>query len=69
MGFVYFETELKNDPFHFLLAAPNGIAACNIGGVTLHSLWNLSVDNKIFAPYRAIIEPTRCTLTTGTCAG
>ena len=64
MGFAYVETELKNNPVHFLLAAPTGIAACNIGGETLHSLWNLPVENKRFVPYRALIEPTRCRMQT-----
>ena len=61
MGFAYVESEVKKNPIHFLLAAPTGIAACNIGGQTLHSLWKLPVENKRkVTPYIPVSDEEKC---------
>ena len=46
MAYQYIRSEVKKDPCHFLLGAPTGIASHNIGGMTLHSMWNLPVDHS-----------------------
>ena len=46
MAYQYIRSEIKKDPCHFLLGAPTGIASHNIGGMTLHSMWNLPVDHS-----------------------
>ena len=45
MAYQYIRSEIKKDPCHLLLGAPTGIASHNIGGMTLHSMWNLPVDH------------------------
>ena len=46
MAYQYIRSEVNKDPCHFLLGAPTGIASHNIGGMTLHSMWNLPVDHS-----------------------
>ena len=46
MAYQYIRSEIKKDPCHLLLGAPTGIASHNIGGMTLHSMWNLPVDHS-----------------------
>ena len=46
MAYQFIRSEVKKDPCHFLLGAPTGIASHNIGGMTLHSMWNLPVDHS-----------------------
>ena len=45
MAYQYIRSEVKREPCHFLLGAPTGIASHNIGGMTLHSMWNLPVNH------------------------
>ena len=45
MAYQFIRSEVKNEPCHFLLGAPTGIASHNIGGMTLHSMWNLPVNH------------------------
>ena len=45
MAYQYIRSEVKKEPCHFLLGAPTGIASHNIGGMTLHSMWNLPVNH------------------------
>ena len=46
MAYQFIRSEVKKDPCHFLLGAPTGIASHNIGGMTLHSMWNLPVNHS-----------------------
>ena len=46
MAYQYIRSEIKKDPCHLLLGAPTGIASHNIGGMTLHSMWNLPVNHS-----------------------
>ena len=46
MAYQYIRSEVNKEPCHFLLGAPTGIASYNIGGMTLHSMWNLPVDHN-----------------------
>ena len=46
MAYQFIRSEVKKEPCHFLLGAPTGIASHNIGGMTLHSMWNLPVDHS-----------------------
>ena len=46
MAYQFIKSEVKKEPCHFLLGAPTGIASHNIGGMTLHSMWNLPVDHS-----------------------
>ena len=45
MAYQFIRSEVKKEPCHFLLGAPTGIASHNIGGMTLHSMWNLPVNH------------------------
>ena len=45
MAYQFIRSEVKKEPCHFLLGAPTGIASHNIGGLTLHSMWNLPVNH------------------------
>ena len=45
MAYQFIRSEIKKEPCHFLLGAPTGIASHNIGGMTLHSMWNLPVNH------------------------
>ena len=45
MAYQYIRSEVKKEPCHFLLGAPTGIASHNVGGMTLHSMWNLPVNH------------------------
>ena len=45
MAYQFIRSEVKQEPCHFLLGAPTGIASHNIGGMTLHSMWNLPVNH------------------------
>ena len=45
MAYQYIRSEVNKEPCHFLLGAPTGIASHNIGGMTLHSMWNLPVNH------------------------
>ena len=45
MAYQFIKSEVKKEPCHFLLGAPTGIASHNIGGMTLHSMWNLPVNH------------------------
>ena len=45
MAYQFIRSEVKEEPCHFLLGAPTGIASHNIGGMTLHSMWNLPVNH------------------------
>ena len=46
MAYQFIRSEVNKEPCHFLLGAPTGIASHNIGGMTLHSMWNLPVDHS-----------------------
>ena len=45
MAYQFIRSEVEKEPCHFLLGAPTGIASHNIGGMTLHSMWNLPVNH------------------------
>ena len=45
MAYQFIRSEVEQEPCHFLLGAPTGIASHNIGGMTLHSMWNLPVNH------------------------
>ena len=45
MAYQFIRSEVRKEPCHFLLGAPTGIASHNIGGMTLHSMWNLPVNH------------------------
>ena len=45
MAYQFIRSEVDKEPCHFLLGAPTGIASHNIGGMTLHSMWNLPVNH------------------------
>ena len=45
MAYQFIKSEVNKEPCHFLLGAPTGIASHNIGGMTLHSMWNLPVNH------------------------
>ena len=46
MAYQFIRSEVKKEQCHFLLGAPTGIASHNIGGMTLHSMWNLPVSHR-----------------------
>ena len=46
MGYQYVRSEVEKKATHILLGAPTGIASCNIGGQTLHSIWELPVHER-----------------------
>ena len=46
MAYQFIRSEVEKEPRHFLLGAPTGIASHNIGGMTLHSMWNLPVNHS-----------------------
>ena len=46
MAYQFIRSEVNKEPCHLLLGAPTGIASHNIGGMTLHSMWNLPVDHS-----------------------
>ena len=46
MAFQFIKSEIRHEPYHFILEAPTGIASCNVSGQTLHSLWQLPVENS-----------------------
>ena len=56
MAWQYFKSEVKKQPCHILLGAPTGIAACNVSGQTLHSMWNLPVEHAHNSEYSPLSE-------------
>ena len=65
MGWAYVQTVVMKNPVGILLAAPTGIAADSVGGVTLHKLWKLPVSsstsrNKVYIPYTNLSDDDRC---------
>ena len=60
MGYSYVESEVKNNPLHLVLCAPTGIAAKNINGKTLHSVWALPVQNNRQEAFSPLPDSVRC---------
>ena len=56
MGWQYVKSEVKKQPCHILLGAPTGIAACNVSGQTLHSMWNLPIEHAHISDYSPLSE-------------
>ena len=59
MAFQFIKSEIRHEPCHFILGAPTGIASCNVSGQTLHSLWQLPVENSRTSQYKALSSDKR----------
>ena len=60
MGYSYVQSEVRKNPLHLALCAPTGIAARNINGRTLHSVWALPVQNSRQECFSPLPDSVRC---------
>ena len=59
VGYMYVETHVRDRVCNSILCAPSGLAANNIGGSTIHSIFKVPVEKGCNAKYSPLPKRTR----------
>ena len=54
LGFIELQRKLHNEKCDYVVAAPTGLAAAGIGGQTIHSVFNISVQHGKIPKYTSL---------------
>ena len=54
LGFIKLQRKLHNEKCDYVVAAPTGLAAAGIGGQTIHSVFNISVQHGNMPKYTSL---------------
>ena len=54
MGWAYVKMNEHKEPCNIILGAPTGIAARNIAGQTIHSLWGIPVEHNRMSTFKTL---------------